>query len=148
MRRFGQRLNDRQISDMIRSVDYDNNNEIDFDEFLMLMGSKISSDPEYELKMAFNTIDLDGDGTISKNELRALMVKVNQHMSSSEIDAVMRECDCNGDGELDFEEFKELMVSSRNFLFYFRLEFFILNTILFWGSFLVADILRWTKSIY
>ena len=111
MKRFGQRLNDRQISDMIRSVDYDNNNEIDFDEFLMLMASKVSNDPDYELRRAFRTIDLNGDGTISKSELRTLFIKVNQHMTTQEIEEVMTQCDCNGDGELDFHEFKELMVS-------------------------------------
>lgn len=111
MKRFGQNLNNRQIAEMIKSVDFDNNNEIDFEEFVTLMGSRVSNDPDYELKMAFDVIDADGSKTISIKELRDLMVKVNQHLSNEEIDAIMRECDYDGNGELDFDEFKQLMVS-------------------------------------
>jgi len=53
MRRFGQNLSDTEIRDMIRSVDIDKNNEIDFNEFCHLMKSRISHDPDYELKLAF-----------------------------------------------------------------------------------------------
>ena len=132
MKRFGRRLNDRQISEMIRSVDFDNNNEIDFDEFLMLMGSHISNDPDYELKAAFKSIDLNGDGAISKSELRKLFEKVNQNMTSHEIDEVMDQCDCNGDGELDFDEFKALMVSQKNPYFSFTVSFTHIITISFY----------------
>ena len=76
MRRFGQNLTDREIRDMIRSVDVDRNNEIDFDEFVNLMRSRISNDPDYELKLAFQMIDTDSSGTISIDELKALMRKV------------------------------------------------------------------------
>jgi len=109
MKRFGQNLNNRQIAEMIKSVDFDNNNEIDFEEFVTLMGSRVSNDPDYELRMAFDVIDADGNGNISIKELRALMVKVNQHLTNEEIDAIMRECDYDGNGELDFDEFKQLM---------------------------------------
>lgn len=111
MRRFGQRLSDREVTDMIRSVDVDRNNEIDFVEFQHLMKSRISHDPDYELKLAFQMIDSDNSGTISENELKSLMRKVNQHLTDQEVDAIMRECDADGNRELDFQEFKNLMVS-------------------------------------
>mmetsp|Transcript_19156 Transcript_19156/g.24139 ORF Transcript_19156/g.24139 Transcript_19156/m.24139 type:complete len:119 (+) Transcript_19156:75-431(+) len=81
MRRFGQNLSDSEVRDMIRSVDIDRNNEIDFKEFVHLMKSRISNDPDYELKLAFQMIDSDSSGTISIDELRALMRKVNQHLT-------------------------------------------------------------------
>lgn len=110
MRRFGQNLSDSEVRDMIRSVDIDRNNEIDFTEFLHLMKSRISHDPDYELKLAFQMIDTDSSGTICVDELRALMRKVNQNLSEQEIDAIMHECDADGNRELDFDEFKQLMV--------------------------------------
>ncbi len=96
---------------MIRSVDIDRNNEIDFKEFVHLMKSRISHDPDYELKLAFQMIDSDSSGTISIDELRSLMRKVNQHLTEEEVDAIMVECDADGNRELDFAEFKQLMVS-------------------------------------
>lgn len=109
MRRFGQKISERSARELIRSVDIDKNNEIDFTEFLTLMKSRISRDPNYELRMAFDMIDSDGNGTVSISELRALMRKCNQYLTEEEIDAIMRECDVDGNGELDFEEFQALM---------------------------------------
>jgi Ca2+-binding EF-hand superfamily protein len=109
MRRFGQRITKSAAMELIKSVDIDQNNEIDFTEFLTLMKSRISRDPNYELKLAFDMIDTDHSGTVSISELRSLMKKCNQFLSEEEIDAIMQECDINGDGELDFDEFKKLM---------------------------------------
>jgi Ca2+-binding EF-hand superfamily protein len=85
---------------------------IDFDEFLTLMKSRISRDPDYELRLAFDMIDTDSSGTISMAELRGLMKKCNQMLSDEEINAIMSEFDVDGNGELDFDEFKQLMVSN------------------------------------
>ena len=75
------------------------------------MKSRVSNDPIYEIRMAFDMIDTDNSGTISVKELRALMKRVNQHLDDEEISALMSECDLNNDRELDFEEFKNLMAS-------------------------------------
>lgn len=109
MRRFGQKLSRHEAEELIRSVDIDQNNEIDFTEFLTLMKSRISRDPNYELRLAFDMIDTDGSGTVSIAELRALMRKCNQYLTEQELDAIMKECDIDGNGELDFEEFQSLM---------------------------------------
>ena len=111
MRRFGQNLTSAQALDMINSVDADGNKEIAFEEFTELMKSRVSNDPDYELRLAFDTIDTDGSGTISIKELRDLMIKVNQQLSDDEIDSIMSEVDADGNKELNFDEFKMLMVS-------------------------------------
>jgi calmodulin len=109
MRRFGQRISKSSAMELIKSVDIDQNNEIDFTEFLTLMKSRISRDPNYELKLAFDMIDTDHSGTVSISELRVLMKRCNQYLSEDEIDAIMAECDLDGNGELDFDEFKKIM---------------------------------------
>ena len=73
------------------------------------MKSRISRDPDYELRIAFDMIDTDGNGTVSIPELRGLMRKCNQYLTEEELDAIMRECDMDGNGELDFMEFQALM---------------------------------------
>jgi len=111
MLRFGHRLSEVELHELINSVDVNHDGEIDFQEFCTLMEIKgVTYDPDAELKLAFHTIDTDGSGTISVKELKELMDKTNQQVSDADFDALMSSIDTNGDGVLDFEEFKELMV--------------------------------------
>ena len=113
MLRFGHRLSDMELRELISSVDINHDGEIDFQEFITLMEIKgVKYDPDAELRLAFNTIDADGNGTISVMELKNLMEKTNQRVSDADFDALMSSIDKNKDGVLDFEEFKELMVGS------------------------------------
>jgi len=97
---------------MIQSVDDNGDGEIDFDEFLILMKSRIGSqDADEELKEAFRVFDTDDSGEIDKKELKRLMKKLGQKLSEAELDAMMAEVDTNGDGVISFEEFKALMTN-------------------------------------
>ena len=112
MKSLGQKPTDKELEQMIKSVDKDNNNEIDFEEFLTLMSSKKpgKDDPDRELKDAFAVFDADGSGTISRSELKKLMKSLGQKLSDAELDAMMDEVDTDGNGEIDFKEFKSMMV--------------------------------------
>ena len=112
MKSLGQNPTDKELEQMIKSVDKDNNNEIDFEEFLTLMSSKKpgKDDPDRELKDAFAVFDADGSGTISRSELKKLMKSLGQKLSDAELDAMMDEVDTDGNGEIDFKEFKSMMV--------------------------------------
>jgi Ca2+-binding EF-hand superfamily protein len=108
MRKLGQNPSEKELSEMIRSVDDNGDMEIDFEEFLLLMKSRIGTrDPEQELKDAFAVFDTDNSGSIDRKELKRLMKKLGQ----AELDAMMDEVDENGDGEISFEEFKALMMN-------------------------------------
>lgn len=112
MRKLGQNPSEAELIEMISTVDDNGDNEIDFNEFLILMKSRIGEkDPEKELRDAFRVFDTDNSGSIDKKELKRLMKKLGQALSEAELDAMMDEVDTNGDGEISFEEFKELMVS-------------------------------------
>ena len=101
---------EQELAEMISSVDDDGNGEISFDEFLVLMKSRIGCpDPDQELRDAFAVFDTDGSGAIDRKELKRLMKKLGQKLSEPELDAMMDEVDTNGDGEISFEEFKALM---------------------------------------
>ncbi len=113
MRKLGQNPTESDLIEMINSVDDNGDNEIDFEEFLILMKSRIGErDPEKELRDAFAVFDTDGSGSIDRKELKRLMKKLGQALTESELDAMMDEVDTNGDGEISFEEFKAMMVSS------------------------------------
>merc|ERR1711935_231051 len=113
MKSLGQNPTEKELKQMIRSVDADGNNEIDFDEFLILMSSKkpSSDDPDKELRDAFAVFDDDNSGSISREELKKLMKNLGQSLSDGELDAMMDEVDTDGNGEIDFNEFKGMMQS-------------------------------------
>ena len=112
MRKLGQNPTERELSEMIRSVDDNGDMEIDFDEFLLLMKGRVGArDPEQELRDAFAVFDTDNSGAIDRKELKRLMKKLGQALSEAELDAMMDEVDENGDGEISFEEFKALMLN-------------------------------------
>lgn len=111
MKKLGQNPSEAELVEMINSVDDNGDNEIDFNEFLILMKSRIGErDPEKELRDAFAVFDTDGSGSIDRRELKRLMKKLGQALTDAELDAMMAEVDTNGDGEISFEEFKAMMV--------------------------------------
>jgi calmodulin len=115
MRSLGQNPTESELKRMIESVDENGDNEIDFEEFLVLMSSRKghhNDDPDRELKDAFKVFDTDGSGSISKSELKQLMKNLGQRLTDEELDAMMGEVDTDGNGEIDFQEFKQMMVSS------------------------------------
>ena len=114
MKSLGQNPTDTELKRMINSVDDNGDNEIDFEEFLVLMSSNKgdrNDDPDRELKDAFKVFDSDGNGSISKLELQRLMSNLGQRLTDVELDAMMGEVDTDGNGEIDFDEFKQMMVS-------------------------------------
>lgn len=111
MRKLGQNPTQAELMEMINSVDDNGDNEIDFNEFLILMKSRIGErDPEKELRDAFAVFDTDNSGSIDRKELKRILKKLDQKLTDAELDAMMAEVDTNGDGEISFEEFKALMV--------------------------------------
>ena len=112
MKSLGQNPTEKELTEMIKSVDDNGDGEIDFEEFLVLMASKKPSkdDPDKELRDAFKVFDADGNGTISRSELKKLMKNLGQTLSDAELDAMMDEVDADGNGEIDFAEFKTMMV--------------------------------------
>jgi len=107
MKSLGQNPTDAELVEMINSVDDNGDNEIDFEEFLVLMKSRIGErDPDKELRDAFKVFDTDGSGSISRDELKRLMTQLGQNLSEAELDAMMDEVDTDGDGEISFEEGK------------------------------------------
>jgi calmodulin len=112
MRQLGQNPSERELKEMISSVDDNGDNEIDFEEFMTLMKSRIGErDPEKELRDAFAVFDRDGSGSIDRRELKKIMKNLGQALTEDELDAMMDEVDTNGDGVISYEEFKAMMVS-------------------------------------
>ena len=111
-RLFGQNMTDKQILDLINSVDKDGNGSIEFPEFIVLMGKYVTKvDTEAELKAAFNFFDLNGDGYISASDLSQIMKRVGEKMTDNEICDIIIEGDKDGDNQLSYSDFLGIMKS-------------------------------------
>jgi calmodulin len=109
MRAIGQSPTHGELEDMIREVDADGNDNIDFTEFLALMSRQMrQSDIEEELRETFRVFDRDNDGFITPQELRTLLISLGLDSSAQVIRSMIAEADRNRDGKIDFSEFRAL----------------------------------------
>ena len=109
MRAIGQSPTAAELQDMIREVDADGNDTIDFTEFLALMSRQMrQSDIEDELREAFRVFDRDSDGFITPRELSSLLISLGLDSSAEVVRRMINEADKNRDGKIDFGEFRAL----------------------------------------
>ncbi|KAK8899834.1 hypothetical protein M9Y10_002156 [Tritrichomonas musculus] len=109
MRAIGQSPTANELTDMIREVDADGNDTIDFTEFLALMSRQMrQSDIDDELREAFRVFDRDNDGYILPQDLRTLLISLGLDSSVEVIRRMINEADRNRDGKIDFNEFRAL----------------------------------------
>ena len=109
MRAIGQSPTAAELQDMIREVDADGNDTIDFTEFLALMSRQMrQSDIEDELREAFRVFDRDSDGFITPRELSSLLISLGLDSSAEVVRRMINEADKNRDGKIDFAEFRAL----------------------------------------
>ena len=111
MERLGTKVSDKELREIISTVDENNDGEIDLEEFIMMM--KKMPEKKEELREAFKTFDADGDGCTTRSELRRVMIKFGQNLTDQELGAVMLEVDKNRDGVISFSEFIEAMETYR-----------------------------------
>ncbi|KAL6907301.1 hypothetical protein GGI43DRAFT_397066 [Trichoderma evansii] len=110
MRRLGLNPTEAELQDMIREIDTDNDDTIDFDEFVAMMTTKAQGqDEDMELREAFKVFDRDGSGTISAAELRLVMQSIGENLTNEMIDEMICAADQDGDGTIDYDEFVAIM---------------------------------------
>lgn len=99
-----------ELMDMISEVDTDQNGEIDFDEFCLMMAKRMVSETEdEEIVKAFKMFDRRGVGFITADDFRTVMTSLGDKLSEDEAEAIIHEADRNGDGIIDYEEFVLMM---------------------------------------
>lgn len=110
MRSIGQAPSDEDLRMMIREVDADGNESIDFAEFVTLMVRKMKArDRDAELRAIFELFDEDGSGTISALEIAQIMRNLGEKVTDEEVKTMIRAVDRNGNMEIDYDEFLLLL---------------------------------------
>merc|ERR1712173_469687 len=106
----------QQLKKMVKQIDSNNNDEIDIDEFMVMMRRKekkkgVKQNTSYvdELKEAFNVFDKNGDGEITAQELADTMKALGENLTEDDVKFMMSEVDSDNNGVIDFDEFKKMM---------------------------------------
>ncbi len=107
---LGQNPSEADLKEMIKEVDLDGNGDIDFNEFLVLMASKMRThDSEEEMYEAFKVFDKDGNGYVGRKDFSIIMKHLGEELTDEEIEEILKDWDEDDDGQLNFEEFKNMM---------------------------------------
>ena len=118
MKRSGRNFTDEEIDALFILADRDNNGQIDFPEFALIM---IPSAPERiaklkrvyksqaEVTAAFKKFDTNGDGAIDYNEMMNGLKRSGVCMTEQEMETIFGLADLDGDGEVSLGEFVALL---------------------------------------
>jgi calcium-dependent protein kinase len=103
-------IEEQELDEIMKRIDLDNNECIEYEEFIR---STVSLDlllTEDNLKLVFKSFDKDGSGLLTPNEIKAALGLIDSE-DSELIKKIISEIDSNGDGDISFPEFKNLMIN-------------------------------------
>ena len=93
-----------------KDIDKDANGEIDFDEFLDLMTSRLAgSDTKEDIRKIFELFDDDKTGYISLSNLKRVAAELGETMDDAELLEMIERADTDRDGLISLEEFYTIM---------------------------------------
>jgi calcium-dependent protein kinase len=104
-------ITEKEFEDLIKLLDQDNNEYIEYEEFLRAFLAMDSILTEKNIEMAFNYFDKDGSGKLSPEEIKGVLniYHEDKQKEMEIVNNIISDIDVNGDGEISFEEFKLLM---------------------------------------
>jgi Ca2+-binding EF-hand superfamily protein len=124
-KKVGINLRPYQLDSVIREFDNDDNGEIDFEEFVVMMikltSKKIRADcidyNEYltpamldKYEKSFRHYDVDHSGSIGKDEIEKMFKDFGlTHITGAVLDSIIDEVDKDKSGEIEFDEFCAMM---------------------------------------
>lgn len=103
-------LTPEQRREIMRHVDLDQNQAINYNEFIAATLNDKSLKNSFSINKAFNFFDRDGNGQIEKDELQMILQGAGlDRVETSIIKEILLECDINNDGVIDRDEFFRCM---------------------------------------
>ncbi|GAB2230165.1 hypothetical protein Droror1_Dr00014422 [Drosera rotundifolia] len=107
LKKFGANLEESEIRHLMQAADVDNNNTIDYGEFIAAMLHLNRLDREDHLFTAFSYFDKDGSGYITRDELQQACQEFGTY--DIHLEEIMKEVDQDNDGRIDYNEFVAMM---------------------------------------
>jgi calcium-dependent protein kinase len=107
---FKETVSELEFEELIKSMDQDHDNYVEYEEFLRVTINKALILGEQNLEMAFNFFDKDKSGKLSADEVKHVLGIIGDDEKSKNIvKDIIAEVDINNDGEISLDEFKMLM---------------------------------------
>ncbi|XP_057315290.1 uncharacterized protein LOC130656452 [Hydractinia symbiolongicarpus] len=106
----GRELTEEDVTEIIAEVDESGKGEIDFIDFLTVMG-KTMKEPlqEADIEYVFNTFDQNNDTFISPEDMHLTFLTMGVDLTRGEVNAMFEEHDKDRDGLIDFNEFQDIV---------------------------------------
>jgi len=109
MRSLGQTLSEEELQRMIHDVDLADSGGLDFEEFVHLMGRRVSGSDE-DTKYAFSVFDTDKTGRIRAHNLHQAMGTLGEAVTLTECQAMIAAADTDGKGYVTLDTFKNMLM--------------------------------------
>ena len=107
----GFNLTNQELIEMIADVDENEDDKISFEEFLILMHSRLKkADIENELNEAFNAYDKNGKGIISVKEFKRIINTLGDKICDEEVDEIIQKVEPKNKGYIDYKELTKIIV--------------------------------------
>ena len=120
-----------ELEDILKAEGYDKLDQINFGQFLKIMGKRMNTkkvDEDIYFRNLFDSMDRNKNGMISIHEIRYIILHSNEDISEKELELLMNNVDSDNDGLISFEEFLSFM---KNWKFKFA-QILILTYLLFY----------------
>ena len=110
MEMLGMSSDPEVLTEMFVAMDADEDGELQFEEFLILMATLMSNeDNTDDLLDAFDEIDVEGTGRISVDVVRTLLEGMSENCTEDEVETLIAVCDRDDDGLVSMEDIKRLL---------------------------------------
>jgi calmodulin len=104
---LGHMVTDKEVKELLDSVDTNRDGVVSFDEFVVLMLKLETQEDseEEEVIKAFKVFDRDGNGFLSIEEFKYILMTLGDKFSEQQVEEIFNETDLDGDGQIDYMEF-------------------------------------------
>ena len=126
MRSFGDNPTEEDLNALMKELDADGSDHLEFNEFLKLMEKsdrlsvmmkrKLTETQIKEIRTKFDQFDDDHDGAIDKKELRNVIRSLGHNPTDEELQVLLDELDTDGTSMLEFPEFLVLMQQNAKYI--------------------------------
>merc|ERR1712162_22901 len=91
-----------EIAKMVKEMDKDGDQTVDFEEFCIMMAEKMNQkDGKDEMLKGFKMFDDDNTGKISMKNFKRVAKELGETLSDAELEAILSEADTDKDGEIN-----------------------------------------------
>lgn len=108
-----QELASKELDEVIKKLDQDQNDCIEYEEFLRNIFNMQILLTKENLKLAFEAFDKDGNGVLTPDEIKEALGVLNDEDDGKEnivLRKILETMDADGNGEISFDEFYDIMM--------------------------------------